>query len=97
MINELPTAWQAEEFGARAGLVNVRTHSANEVFEYENGEEFITSPLVADFLLPEWLKTLDETENERVSEKLAQLVDSEDGTMTFRFSVKATLLTGEKG
>ncbi|HKX83574.1 MAG TPA: class I SAM-dependent methyltransferase [Pyrinomonadaceae bacterium] len=97
MISALPTSTIAEEIGGRVGLVNIQTHSANEVFEYENGGEFIASPLIADFLLPEWLKTLEDTEKERVSEKLAQLVDSEDGTMTFRFSVKATLLTGEKG
>lgn len=96
MVRELPTVSQAEELAANAGLIKVRTHSANEVFEYENGEEFITSPLVADFLLPEWLKTLDENEKERVPQKLARLVDAEDGTLTFRFSVKATLLTGEK-
>lgn len=96
MIRELPTSSQAEEIARRVGLVNTRTNSANEVFEYENGEEFMNSPLVADFLLPGWLKTLDETEKERVSGKLAHLVDAEDGTMTFRFSVKATLLTGEK-
>jgi ubiquinone/menaquinone biosynthesis C-methylase UbiE len=96
MVRELPTASQAEEMAAKSGLVNVKTHSANEVFEYENGAEFIASPLVADFLLPEWLKTLDENEKERVPEKLAQLIDAEDGTLTFRFTVKATLLTGEK-
>lgn len=96
MISELPTVSRAEEIASDAGLINVRTHSANEFFEYENGREFVASPLVADFLLPEWLKTLDENEKERVSEKLAQLVDAEDGSMTFRFSVKATLVTGEK-
>jgi ubiquinone/menaquinone biosynthesis C-methylase UbiE len=96
MVRELPTVSQGEEMAAKAGLVNVRTHSTKEVFEYENGEEFIASPLVADFLMPEWLKTLDENEKERVPQKLAQLVDAEDGTLTFRFSVKASLLTGEK-
>ncbi len=96
MISELPTLSQAEKIAADAGLVNVRSHAASEAFEYENGEEFVTSPLVADFLLPAWLKTLDEDQTKVVTENLAKLVDSEDGTMTFRFSVKATLLIGEK-
>jgi hypothetical protein len=39
---------------------------------------------------------LDEQEKKRVTEALAQLIDSEDGTLTFRFSVKVALLTGEK-
>lgn len=96
MIRELPTVSRAEEIAAEEGIVNIETHTANEVFEYENGAEFVASPLVADFLLPAWLETLDESDKERVKEKLAQLIDSEDGTMSFRFSVKATLLTGEK-
>jgi hypothetical protein len=28
--------------------------------------------------------------------KLAELIDAEDGNLSFRFSVKATLVTGEK-
>lgn len=96
MIRELPTIWKVEEIAVNSGLVNIKTHGANEVFEYENGTEFVNSPLVADFLMPQWLKTLSENEKEQVTEKLAQLVDAEDGTLTFRFSVKATLLMGEK-
>lgn len=79
-----------------AGLVNVNTETASEIFEYDNGADFIASPLVADFLLPAWLDMLDDKEKERVNEELAQLIDAEDDTMSFRFSVKATLLTGEK-
>lgn len=97
MITEIPSVDRVEEIAANAGLVNIETHSEKEVFEFENGSEFIASPLVADFLLPEWLKTLNESENERVSAKLSELIDSEDGEMSFRFSIKATLVTGEKG
>ena len=96
MIIDLPTVWRAEEIGEAAGLVNIETHTSKEIFEYENGEAFVASPLVADFLLPVWLDSLDEKEKERVTEKLAQLVDAEDGSLTFRFTVKVTLLMGEK-
>lgn len=96
MITELPTVTKVKEIAERSGLVNIKTHTANELFEYDNGSDFINSPLISDFLLPAWLKTLDEKEKEQVTEKLAQLIDSEDGSMTFRFSVKATLVTGEK-
>ena len=97
MIRDLPTVWLAEEIAAAEGLVNITTHSANEFFDYDNGAAFVSAPLVADFLLPVWLESLDENEKERVTEKLAQLIDAEDGTLSFRFSVKAILLTGEKG
>ena len=96
LVAELPTVSRIEEIVERAGVVNINTQMATELFEYENGTEFIESPLVADFLMPVWLETLDEDEKERVVKQLAQLIDAEDGTLTFRFSVKVTLLTGEK-
>ena len=96
MITEIPSLSRVEEMASRAGLTNVETQSANEIFEFENGAEFVRSPLVADFLLPVWLETLSEEEKERVYDKLAQLIDDEDGSLSFRFSVKATLVTGKK-
>jgi hypothetical protein len=96
LINELPTVWQAEEIFKNAGLKNVKSFTENEIFEFENGDEFIKAPLLEDFLLPAWLEFLNENEKERVKNKLAQTVDNEDGTLTFRFSIKATLIVGEK-
>lgn len=96
MISDLPTVSRAEEIAAEAGLVNIQSHTSKEIFEYADGAAFVSSPLVGDFLLPAWLESLTENDKERVTEKLAQLIDSEDGSMSFRFSVKATLLTGNK-
>jgi ubiquinone/menaquinone biosynthesis C-methylase UbiE len=96
MVVALPSVYRTEEIAESAGLTNIKTHTSKEIFEFENGAEFIGSPLVSDFLLPDWLESLDEKEKERVNEKLAQLIDAEDGTLTFRFTVKVTLLIGEK-
>ena len=96
LISELPTISDIERLARAAGLENVKTHVAKEVFEYDNGAAFVGSPLVEDFLLPIWLRSLDESEHERVTKKLAELIDREDGSLSFRFSVKAVLLTGEK-
>ena len=96
MIMEIPSVSKVEEIAARSGLTDVKTESSSEAFEYENGAEFVRSPLVADFLLPMWLKTLSEEEKERASARLAQLIDDEDADLAFRFSVKATLVTGKK-
>jgi len=96
MITELVTVSQLKSAAKEFGLENVRTETANEIFEFENGAAFTSSPLVADFLLPHWLETLEENEKEQVTEKLAQLIDAEDGTLSFRFSVKATVVTGTK-
>jgi ubiquinone/menaquinone biosynthesis C-methylase UbiE len=96
LIAEIPTVARVEEFAEQAGVVNINSQVATEAFEYETGEEFLTAPLVADFLMPTWLKSLDDNEEERVNKRLAQLIDAEEGDLPFRFSVKATLLTGEK-
>lgn len=96
LIAEIPTVSQIEELARSAGIVNINVQTATEIFEYENGKEFVASPLVADFLLPVWLEVLDEKERKRAIKRLAQLIDAEDGDLSFRFSVKATLLTGEK-
>lgn len=96
LIADLPPVWRIEEMAARSGLVNINTQTAVEIFDYETSAEFISSPLIADFLMPMWLAGLDDDEKERVTKELALLIDAEDGTLSFRFSVKATLLTGEK-
>jgi len=96
MIAELATVSQLKSTAQEFGLDRVRTETTNEIFEFDNGAAFISSPLVADFLLPHWLETLGESEKEQVTEKLAQLIDAEDGTLSFRFSVKATVVTGTK-
>ena len=96
LINQLPTVSRVEEIFKNLGLRRVQSITTNEIFEFENGEDFVGAPLMEDFLFPAWLGFLDENEKERVRQKLAQTVDNEDGTLTFRFSVKATLTVGEK-
>lgn len=96
LIAAIPTTSRIESIAERAGLVNINTEVATEHFEYDSGKDFIEAPLIADFLLPAWLESVDDEEKEQVREGLARLIDAEDGTMSFRFSVKATLLSGEK-
>ncbi len=97
MIADLPSVSRLEQLAADAGFVNIRTQSANEIFEYDDGAALISSPLVMDFLMPKWLETLSDEEAANVTAKLGELIDSEKEAMSFRFSVKATLLTGKKG
>jgi ubiquinone/menaquinone biosynthesis C-methylase UbiE len=96
LVSELPTKSHLEKLAADTGIVNINTQTASEIFDFKDGAAFISSPLVSDFLMPVWLETMDENEKDRVSEKLAQLIDVEDADLSFRFTVKATLLTGEK-
>ena len=96
LITEIATVSQVEEMAESAGLKKVETQTKNEVFEYDTGAEFVNSSLIQDYLLPVWLEFLNEKEKKRVAKKLAQIVDADREGLTFRFSVKATLLTGEK-
>lgn len=97
LITELPTVSQVEEIAETIGLIKVNTTTKNEVFEFENGAEFVNSPLVADFLFPAWLEFLTDDEIAEFCEKLIQTIDAENEGLTFRFDVKTTLVTGEKG
>lgn len=96
LVAGLPTVSKLEEIAASAGLKNVKTLISSETFEYKNGAEFVNSGLVADFLLPVWLQSLNEKQKKQVRTELAQLIDAEDGTLNFYFSVKVALVTGEK-
>jgi ubiquinone/menaquinone biosynthesis C-methylase UbiE len=96
MISQIPSVSRIEEIAESVGLNDIKTESTKEVFEYANGAEFVGSPLVSDFLLPVWLETLSDDDRFRVTEKLVQLIDDEDRELSFRFSVKVTLLTGMK-
>jgi hypothetical protein len=96
LVVELPTVSKVEETAKDLGLTKIHTEIKNEFFEFDTGEAFINSPLVEDYLLPVWLDFLDEHEKEQVKNKLAQTIDDDCREMSFRFSVKVTLLVGEK-
>jgi ubiquinone/menaquinone biosynthesis C-methylase UbiE len=95
-ITEIPTVSNVEEMAQQNGLEKIETTTKIEIFEYDTGAEFTDSRLVQDFLLPAWLDSLSEKEKKQVAKKLAQIIDAERDGLTFRFSVKATLVTGQK-
>jgi ubiquinone/menaquinone biosynthesis C-methylase UbiE len=96
LINEIPTVLKVEETAENLGLAKIQTETKNEFFEFDNGAAFINSPLVENYLLPVWLDFLEENEKEQVINKLAQTIDDDCRELSFSFSVKATLLVGEK-
>ncbi len=96
LIAEIPIIEKVKETAEYLGLNKVESVTNTEIFEFENGTEFVNAPLVADFLLPVWLEFLSEKEQAQVSDRLARIIDDDDGTLSFLFSVKATLIVGEK-
>ena len=96
LITEIPTVLKVEKIAKNLGLTKIQTETKSEFFESDNGGSFVKSPLVGDFLLPAWLDFLDENEKELVKNGLAQTIDDDCQEMSFSFSVKATLIVGEK-
>ncbi len=96
LITEIPTVSKVEETAENLGLTKLQTETKTEFFEFESGEEFVNSPLADDFLFPAWLGFLDEKEKKKFKEKLSQTIAADSDKTNFSFSVKATLIVGEK-
>lgn len=96
LITEIPTVSKVEELAKKLNLTKIETITKPEFFEFENGKAFVSSPLAADFLFPVWFDFLDRKETKRVVTQLAKTIDEDCQEMSFRFSVKATLIVGEK-
>lgn len=96
LITQLPTVAEVEEMLGDLGVKKIETTTKNEFFEFDNGADFINSPLVQFFFLPDWFGFLTDAESEQVREKLAQKIDEDCSGMSFRFTVKATITGGKR-
>ena len=67
-----------------------------EEFEYDSGGTFINSPLISDFVMQGWLKSVPEGSWERVVKEIERLIDEERHSTDFSLTVKATLVKGKK-
>ncbi|MCA1849624.1 MAG: class I SAM-dependent methyltransferase [Acidobacteria bacterium] len=96
-ISELPTVSEIERMAEREGLDDAQSWTQKEEFDYASGEEFLNSPLITDFLLPNWLEPLpDEEARAQVAQEIARIIDEERSEAEFALSIKATLVTGRK-
>jgi len=96
LITELPTISEAEEMAEAGGLEAIESWTRIEEFDYESGEQFINSPLVADFLMKDWLGSVPEDRRTVVAKEITRLINEERHEAEFALSVKATLLSGRK-
>lgn len=97
LINELPTVAGAESWADQMGLESVTTTTAVEEFHYASGEAFLASPMISDFLLPNWFQRVPEGDQNRVIEELTKIIDEERHDGEFLLTLKATLIVGKKG
>ena len=96
LITELPTVSQVEEVVRCKGLENIMSWTQIEEFDYDSGEGFINSPLISDFLMKAWLKSVPEEFRQRVVREVERLIDEERHNAEFSLTVKATLVMGRK-
>jgi ubiquinone/menaquinone biosynthesis C-methylase UbiE len=96
LITELPTASQVEELAENGGLEEVSSVTRIEEFDFESGEQFLNAPLIADFLMKNWLASIPEKSRPEVSEEITRIINEERHEGEFALTVKATLVIGKK-
>jgi hypothetical protein len=96
LMTALPSVSEVENWAGQFGLEGVTSRTAIEEFDFDSGEQFFNSPLITDFLLPNWLALVPEVSRERVMRELAKIIDEERHSGEFALTLKATLVTGKK-
>jgi len=96
LITELPTISDVEQLAEDEGLRNVESFTRIEEFDFESGEQFLSSPLVAGFLIHDWLALVPDDKRAALFDEISRLINEERHEAEFALSVKATLVLGQK-
>ncbi len=96
LITTLPAVSAVEEMAEQSGLDQIESWTQIEEFDYESSEQFLNSPLIADFLMQNWLDQIPEDSYDRVVKEIARLINEERHEAEFALSLKATLVVGRK-
>ncbi len=96
LITELPTVSDIEQMAEDEGLRDVTAWTRVEEFDYDSGEQFLNSPLVAEFLMPAWLALVPEHMRADLFREITRIINEDRHEAEFALSVKATLVVGQK-
>lgn len=96
LILTLPSVSSVEEMSDKTGLDEIESWTRIEEFVYDSGETFLKAPLISDFLMPGWLRTLPQASRKLVGKEIERLINEERNEAEFTLSVKATLVKGRK-
>ncbi len=96
LITELPTVSDIEQLAEDEGLTDVQSWTRIEEFDFDSGEQFLSTPLVAEFLMQDWLALVPEDKRARLFSEISRLINEERHEAEFALSVKATLIVGQK-
>jgi ubiquinone/menaquinone biosynthesis C-methylase UbiE len=96
LITQLPTVSDVEQLAEDEGLKDVESWTRIEEFDFESGEQFLSSPLVSEFLMHEWLALVPDDMRAELFSEISRLINEERHEAEFALSVKATLVVGQK-
>jgi ubiquinone/menaquinone biosynthesis C-methylase UbiE len=96
LITELPAVTDIEQLADDEGLSEVKSFTRIEEFDFESGEQFLSSPLVAEFLMQEWLALVPDDKRAELFNEISRLINEERHEAEFALSVKATVVVGQK-
>lgn len=96
LITELPTVSDVEQLAEDEGLKDVESWTRIEEFDFDSGEQFLSSPLVAAFLIHDWLAVVPDDRRTELFSEISRLINEERHEAEFALSVKATLVVGQK-
>jgi ubiquinone/menaquinone biosynthesis C-methylase UbiE len=96
LITELPTVSDIEQIAEDEGLTDIESWTRIEEFDFESGEQFLNSPLVAEFLMQDWLALVPEDKRADLFAEISRLINEDRHEAEFALSVKATLIIGRK-
>ena len=96
LIMELPTVSEVEQLAEDEGLRDVESWTRIEEFDFESGEQFLNAPLVAEFLMRDWLALVPDDRRAGLVREISRLINEERHEAEFALSVKATLIVGQK-
>ena len=96
LITELPTVSDVEQLAEDEGLRDVESWTRIEEFDFDSGEQFLSSPLVAEFLMHDWLALVPDDKRAELVTEISRLINEERHEAEFALSVKATLIVGQK-
>jgi ubiquinone/menaquinone biosynthesis C-methylase UbiE len=96
LITELPTVSDIEQLAEDIGLKDVESWTLIEEFDFESGEQFLNSPLVAEFLIHDWLALVPDDKRAQLFNEISRLINEERHEAEFALSFKATLVVGQK-
>ncbi|HKG78115.1 MAG TPA: class I SAM-dependent methyltransferase [Pyrinomonadaceae bacterium] len=96
LIAELPSVSEVEQLAGDEGLNDIKSWTRIEEFDFESGEQFLSAPLIAEFLMRDWLALVPDDKRNRLFSEISRLINEERHEAEFAFSVKATLIVGQK-